>query len=137
MTWDPRPLPKITPESAPFWEAAAEGQLLLSECNDCGLVYYYPRAHCPDCFSADVGWLEASGDGEVFSHTRVSSIANWPEEDLPLTMTYVELDEGPRMLTNLVNVDYEDVEIGMAVQVTFFETEREDLAIPRFEPRKD
>lgn len=133
MTWEPRPLPDVTPETAPYWEAAAEGRLLVQECPDCGLVFHYPRAFCPDCFGDDVAWREAEGTGEVYSHSPAHTMSGWPEEDLPLVIAYVELDEGPRMVTN-VDADPEEVEIGTRVRVTFVETERADVAIPVFEP---
>lgn len=133
MTWEPRPVPDVTPETAPYWEAAAEGRLLLQECTDCGLVYHYPRAFCPDCFSEDVDWREAAGTGEVYSYSPAYTMSSWPEEDLPLVVAYVELDEGPRVVTN-VDADPDDVEIGTRVRARFVGTERDDVAIPVFEP---
>jgi uncharacterized OB-fold protein len=135
MTWEPRPVPDVTPETEPYWSATADGRLLLNECNDCGLVFYYPRALCPDCFSEDVDWVEASGEGEVYSYSVTENASGWPEADLPLVLAYVELDEGPRMMTN-IQTDPDDVEVGTRVEVTFVETE-EDLAIPVFVPTAD
>jgi uncharacterized OB-fold protein len=136
MTWDPRPVPDVTPETEPYWAGAAEGKLLLNECCDCGLVYYYPRANCPDCFSDDVAWIEAAGTGEVYSFSVAETMSGWPEADLPLVVAYVELDEGPRMLTN-VDAEPEAVEIGTRVEVCFAETDTEDVAIPLFRPVED
>ncbi len=130
MTWEPRPIPEVTPETAPYWEAAAEGRLLVRECPDCGLVFHYPRALCPDCF-AEAEWKEAAGTGEIYSYSATESADGWPEEALPLVVAYVELDEGPRMLTN-VHADPADLEVGMAVEVTFVETDESDVAIPVF-----
>lgn len=135
MTWEPRPVPDVTPETEPYWSATADGRLLLNECNDCGLVFYYPRALCPDCFSEDVDWVEASGEGEVYSYSVTENASGWPEADLPLVLAYVELDEGPRMMTN-IQTDPDDVKVGTRVEVTFVETE-EDLAIPVFVPTGD
>ena len=135
MTWEPRPVPEVTPESAPYWKAASEGRLLLSECGNCGLVYHYPRALCPDCFSEDVSWLEAEGTGEVYSYSVAHAMSGWPEEDLPLVVGYVELDEGPRVMTN-VRADPEAVEVGTRVAVEFVDTEDEDVAIPVFVPEE-
>lgn len=132
MTWEPKPVPRVSPETEPFWKGTTEGELLLNECDDCGLVYYYPRALCPECFSDDVSWREASGTGEVYSYTTVYRVQGWSEEDLPLVVGYVELDEGPRMITNLVDCEPDEVEIGTRVEVTFEPTEREDVAIPLF-----
>lgn len=133
MTWEPRPMPQVTPETRPYWEGAAEGKLLLRACNDCGLVFHYPRTLCPDCFSENVEWTEADGTGEVYSYSVTPVVGNWPEDKLPLVVAYVELDEGPRMMTNVVDCEPEDVTVGGRVEVRFVETET-DIAIPVFTP---
>lgn len=133
MTWEPRPVPDVTPETAPYWEGAVEGRLLLSECQDCGLVYHYPRAFCPDCFSDAVEWLEADGEGEVYSYSVTRTMNGWPEEDLPLVVAYVELDEGPRLMTN-IHADPNTVDVGTRVTVQFEETKTDNVAIPVFVP---
>ena len=134
MTWEPRPLPHVTPETAPYWEAAADERLLLTQCLDCDLVYYYPRAHCPDCHSANTEWVEATGTGTVYSYTATEQVTNWPEHDLPLVAAYVELDEGPRMFTALLDCNPDDIAVGTRVTVRFEATERDDVSIPAFEP---
>lgn len=133
MSWEPRPVPEVTPESEDYWAGAADGKLLLSECQDCGLVYHYPRALCPDCFSDDVDWLEASGEGVIYSYSTARTMSGWPEDDLPLVVAYVELDEGPRIMTN-IDADPEDVEIGTRVAVDFVEAKDGDIGIPVFVP---
>ena len=133
MNWEPRPLPTVDPETAPFWSATEDGRLLLCECQNCDLRFYYPRSLCPDCASDDVEGVAASGTGTVYSHTVTEHVSNWPDDLLPAVVAYVELDEGPRVLTNIVGCDPADVEIGTRVEVRFVETDR-DLAIPVFEP---
>lgn len=133
MTWEPRPVPEVNPETSCYWQAAASGDLLVQECADCGLVYHYPRSLCPDCFSEHVEWREASGRGEVYSYSTARTMSGWPEDDLPLVVAYVELDEGPRIMTN-IDADPEDVAIGARVEVRFVETEDEDVSIPVFVP---
>lgn len=133
MSWEPRPVPDVTAESERYWSAAAEGRLVLPECQDCGLVYFYPRALCPECFSDDVEWREAKGTGEVYSYSTARTVDGWPEDDLPLVVAYVELDEGPRMISN-IRANPDDIEVGMPVAVQFVETETEDVGIPVFEP---
>ena len=133
MTWEPRPVPDVTPETEPFWAGATDGRLLLSECQDCDLVYHYPRALCPDCFSEDIEWLAADGEGEVYSYSITRTMIGWPEEDLPLVVAYVELDEGPRLMTN-VDADPDTVDVGTRVTVRFEDTEDENVAIPTFVP---
>lgn len=134
MTWEPRPVPAVTPETAPYWEAAADETLLLSRCTDCDLTFYYPRARCPDCLGDSVEWTEADGSGTVYAHTSTQTVAAWPEDKLPLVLAYVELTEGPRMLTALTGCDPDAVEIGTDVEVTFVPTESDDVSIPVFEP---
>jgi hypothetical protein len=133
MTWEPRPVPDVTPESEPYWRAASEGRLLLRECGDCGLVYHYPRALCPDCLGEDVDWREATGTGEVYAHSTAERVAGWPDDDLPLVVAYVELDEGPRVLTN-VDAAPGAVDVGTRVRVAFVDTECDDVSVPVFEP---
>lgn len=132
MSWEPRPVPDVTPETEAFWSGATDDKLLLSQCDDCGLVYHYPRALCPDCFSDDVEWIESSGRGEIYSYSTAKTISGWPEEGLPLVIAYVELKEGPRMMTNVTDCNPDTVEIGDKVEVTFVSTENDDIAIPTF-----
>jgi uncharacterized OB-fold protein len=133
MTWEPRPGPGVTAESEAYWAAASEGRLVLRECTDCGLVFHPPRTYCPDCFGT-TDQVEASGKGTVYSCSVTSAVSDWPDEDLPLVVAYVELDEGPRILTNIRGCDPEAVHIGMDVEATFVETDEPDIAIPVFEP---
>ena len=133
MTWEPRPVPEVTPETKPYWVGASEGKLVLPECQACGLVYYYPRALCPDCFGDDVEWIEASGEGRVYTYGVSNRVSGWPDADLPLINALVTLAEGPIMETLIVDADPEDVEIDAPVRVTFRETEDDDVAIPVFE----
>lgn len=133
MSENRRPVPEVTPETERYWSAAAEGRLLVRECNECGLTYHYPRALCPDCFSEDVVWKEASGVGEVYSYSVSETMEGWPEAELPLVVAYVEIAEGPRLLTN-VDCSPEDVEIGSRVEVQFADVDSEGIAVPVFVP---
>jgi uncharacterized OB-fold protein len=135
MTWEPRPVPEVSPDSEEYWAAAAEGRLLASECQDCGLVFHYPRPVCPDCFG-DVEWLEASGGGEIYTFAVGRSLSGWPDEALPAIVGYVELDEGPRVMTNIL-ADPDAIEIGDRVTADFVQTEDEDVGIPVFRPVDD
>lgn len=134
MTWEPRPIPEVTPETERYWRGAAAGRLLLQNCRDCGLTYHYPRGFCPDCFSADIDWVEAGGRGTVYSYSATGRVEGWPAEHLPLVTAYVELEEGPRILTNLVELDPETVEVGTEVAVSFVPTADREIAIPVFTP---
>lgn len=134
-TWEARPTPNVNPETAPYWRAASEGRLLLGECSDpeCGLVFHYPRARCPDCL-AEADLVEASGEGEVYTYSVAERMEGWPETDLPLCVGYVELAEGPRLLTAFVDCEPADLEIGRAVAVRFVPTEVDGVAVPVFTP---
>lgn len=135
MTWEPRRLPRITPETEAYWEAAGDEKLLLRECTECGLEYHYPRALCPDCLSDDVVWVEANGRGTVYTYTVSQRVEGWPEDALPAIPAFVELIDGPRMSTCLVDCTPEGVSVGMEVEVTFVtSSDHEDVAIPVFSP---
>lgn len=136
MSKETRPIPDVTPETEQFWNAASEGRLLLRECQECGLIYHYPRTLCPDCFSEDVDWIETTGTGEVYSYSVAETMTGWPESELPLVVAYVELDEGPRMLTN-VDCTPDVVTISTRVEVKFIDVEVVDVAIPVFVPMSD
>ena len=129
----PAPAPPVNPETKEFWDATAQGRLLLKRCLDCGGVIWYPRAFCPDCASPRTGWFEASGRGRLYSYP-----VNYPREGayadaVPYVLAYVELDEGPRIMTNITGTDPAGLTIGMPVQVVFHDT-GEGSALPRFRP---
>lgn len=134
MTWEDRPLPQVTPETERFWAGAAEDELLLRECTSCGFVSYYPRAFCPQCFEPSVEWLTADGTGELHTWTVMEQVSGWPDEHLPLVVAYVDLAEGPRIPTALVDCTPEDLEIGQKVRVTFVETDEDGVGVPVFTP---
>ena len=104
------PAPTITPEAAPYWEAAAAGRLLLMRCKACGEHYHYPRPFCPFCMSRDVAWAEASGAGVVYSFTILRRPA------FLFAPAYVSLAEGPTILTGITGCDLEGIAIGMKVR---------------------
>lgn len=139
MTWEPRPLPEVTPETARFWSATLEERFLLNRCRVCDRVYHPPRSHCPDCLGNDVGWLGAQGDGTVYAFSIVRRASGWPEEHVPFVLAYISLPEGPTVMTNLVDVDIEDetsqITVGDAVSIRFIPTDAGHLAIPVFTPR--
>jgi hypothetical protein len=128
----PAPPPQINVETKTFWDATAEGKLMLPRCNACDVVIWYPRLFCPECGSTDIGWLEASGKGTVYSYT-INRRGQGDYRDLAYVVAYVELEEGPRVLTNIVDCDVEQVSVGQAVQVVFHPTSN-GAALPRFRP---
>ena len=134
MTTDlPAPAPPVNPETKPFWDATSEGRLLLKRCLDCGSVIWYPRAICPDCASLRTEWFQASGRGHVYSYTVNHRTEGAYKDAAPLVLAYVQLDEGPRVMTNIVEADADALAIGLPVEVTFHDT-GEGSALPRFRP---
>lgn len=126
-----KPVPGITPFSAPYWEAAKNERLVLPRCNRCGRFHHHPRPWCPHCWSSDLGWEEVSGRATVVTFCVVHQPPS-PEFDVPYVLAVVELQEGPEMMTNIVDVSPAAVHIGMPVTVTF--EHRGDLELPQFRP---
>jgi uncharacterized protein len=123
-------LPAITPLTQPFWDAAAEGRLLLPRCNACGRHFFRPEVACTHCFATEWQWAQASGRGTLYSYTVVHR-APAPGFAVPLVLAIVELDEGPALFSNLVDVVEGDIRIGMALQVCF-EAVGAGVHLPRF-----
>lgn len=113
-------LPTIEDESRPFWDGARAGKLMIMRCNACARAYHYPRPFCPNCWSDDVGWLEASGRATLYTFSTVY-INDLPpfKEQLPYIVAMVDLEEGVRMTTQLVDCGEGAARIGMPLQVTF------------------
>jgi uncharacterized OB-fold protein len=128
----PTPAPLVNVETKPFWDATLEGKLLLTRCNACNELIWYPRQFCPLCSSFDVGWVQAAGRGTIYSYT-VNRRGQGEYRDLVYVLAYVELEEGPRMLTNIVDCDVESLAVGQAVEVVFHAT-GQGAALPRFRP---
>jgi uncharacterized protein len=128
----PAPAPAVNPETKTFWDATAEGKLLLPKCDKCQTIIWYPRQFCPECSSFDVSWIEASGKGTIYSYT-INRRGQGDYRDLAYVLAYVELAEGPRVLTNIVDCEPEQVKVGQAVEVVFHDTGK-GTALPRFRP---
>lgn len=132
---NPEPIPVPTPVTQPFWDATREHRLVLQRCAS-GHVFYYARTHCPVCLSNELEWVEASGRGTLYSYT-VARRPQSPEfaEDVPYIIAAINLDEGPRMTSLLVDADPDGVQqlIGQPVEVAW-EDVSPDLAMPYFRP---
>ena len=122
------PAPEANPETKPFWDAAAEGKLLIKRCRACGEAHYYPRALCPHCFSAETAWQEAKGEGTIYSYSVVRRGA-----PVPYAIAYVTLAEGVTMMTTIVDCDLDTVRIGQRVRVVFKPSEG-GPPVPMFTP---
>ena len=129
-----KPLPHPTPETVEFWKATKERRLLLKKCSDCGHFFFYPRILCPDCLSTNVEWVPSKGTGTVHTFTIVHRAPSKGfEKDCPFAFALIELEEGPRMISNVVGCKPETVLIGMKVKV-IFEDVNEEITLPKFEP---
>jgi len=129
-----KPLPEVTDLTKPFWQAAKQGKLMIQRCRECGEHIFYPRNICTRCMSSTLDWVQASGKGKVHTFT----VIHYPpfpsfQNDVPYALAVIELDEGPRMMSNIVGCAPTDVHIGMNVEV-IFDPVNDEIAIPRFRP---
>ena len=131
-----KPLPAIQPWTEEFWKATKKHKLLIQECSDCKEKIFYPRKACPECWSSNLGWAEASGKAKVYTYTVTMDMVE-PKfvPDLPYVLALVDLEDGIRMMTRIVECDPKDVEIGMDVEVVF-EDITDEIALPMFRPAK-
>jgi uncharacterized OB-fold protein len=124
-------LPSPDAETQPYWDAARERRLLIKRCRACGEAHWYPRPFCPHCWSEDVDWEEASGGATLYTWSVVRRNDLPPfGERVPYITAVVDLDEGPRMLSNLVEVAEADVSIGMRLVLAW--QEDGDYVLPVF-----
>jgi uncharacterized OB-fold protein len=136
------PLPYASWETRGYWEGAGREELVLQRCADCGTVQHRPRAVCASCLSGEIEHFVASGRGSVHTYTVTHQNGVPPFRDaVPYVLAYVELEEGPRLMTNIVGCDPARVEIGMDVVVDFAAVDASSLgeaggafAVPRFRP---
>ena len=133
-----RPVPPTSELTQPYWDAARRGQMVVQRCEGCGQRPFPPRATCPSCGAPSLSWSPVSGRATVYSYT----IAHRPPHpafaaQLPLVVAIVELEEGPRMFTNIVGCDPADVEVGMAVVATSEPIDDTDMVLPVFTPTKE
>ena len=133
-----RPQPRFPePYTEPYWEAAKNGELKYQQCNSCEEVVFTPRMHCTNCGADDLAWKTSGGQGTVYTYSVVRQNRNPRFADLgAYAVAYVDLDEGFRMLTNVVGVDdpTQDIECGMRVQVEFEQQDEGEYPIPVFRP---
>ncbi|HEV3450020.1 MAG TPA: Zn-ribbon domain-containing OB-fold protein [Acidimicrobiia bacterium] len=127
-------LPAADDDTRPYWDAARAGRLLVKRCADCGAAHFYPRPFCPRCWSSAVSWEEASGRAVLYTWSVVHHNDLPPFSDrLPYVAAVVDLAEGPRMMTNVVDCDEDQLRVGMPLQVAYREI-AEHVTIPVFVP---
>src|ERR1700730_13709691 len=126
----------LAPYAARYWEAAAQGVLVVQQCDTCGRSQLYPRVVCAACHGDELRWVPASGEGTVYTYSVVyRPMANY-SEPVPYIVAVVELEEGPRLTTRLVGLGPEDPFIGMRVGVDFEERDGRSLPVFRRTPER-
>lgn len=126
-------LPVPEPGNQPFWDALREGELRIQRCTGCGELRHPPQPMCPACNDFEREWALMSGRGSVYSYVvSHQAVHSSLRERTPFATVLVELDEGPRMVTNLVGVSPDEIEIGMAVEVVFHAVS-EEITLPLFQ----
>ena len=130
----PKPLPIVTDENRPFWDGCREGKLLLQFCAACQQHQFYPRLYCMQCESDRLRWVEASGRGVIYSYTIIHQNKS-PDfmADVPYNVAIVQLEEGPRMMSNIVDIDPADLRVDLPVTVVF-DPVNDTISLPRFRP---
>ena len=126
-------LPYATIDTKPFWDGCREGRLLLQRCSSCGALRHPPSPICPACLSDAHEWIPARGRGSVYTFTVVREPRRGWEKLVPYVVAVIALEEGPHVLSNIINIAPERVSIGMPVEVTFAETEG-STKLPLFQP---
>ena len=128
-----KPVPRVDASSAPYWQGNADGRLLLQRCTECDHVQFYPRLVCTACGGRELAWTESSGRGAVRTFTVIRrAVSPAFEADVPYVVALIALDEGPTMMTNLVDCDPNAVSIGQRVRVVF--ERRGEVVLPQFTP---
>jgi uncharacterized OB-fold protein len=131
---DERLIPIPDSDSAVYWEAAHRHEFLLQRCGSCEKFRFYPRSHCPYCFSGSFEWRQPLGRGTVYSYTIIHKTpAPGFRDKVPYVLALIDLAEGVRMMTNIIECEPETVEIGMSVEIAF-EDINDAISLPQFRP---
>ena len=129
-----KPLPVASPVTQPFWDGLRDGVLRIQRCEECSQHVFYPRTVCPHCLSDRLEWVTASGRGKLYSFTVVRRAMNPAfQEDVPYVFAIVELEEGIRVTTNVVNCDLEALRVDMPVKAVYDKVTPK-AALLKFEP---
>ena len=131
-----KPLPVPSELSAPFWEACRRHELVIQRCQNCKALRFPPAILCPECLSEATEWQKVSGRGKIFSFVVFHRVYHPAfEADIPYTVALVELEEGPRLISNIVGCRPEQVTCDMPVEVVF-EDATPKVTLPKFRPRE-
>lgn len=130
-----KPVPSVTPQMAPFFEGARQGQLMVQRCGECGMMRFPAQELCANCLSSRAGWVEVSGRGEVYSFNVMHQVYHPGfAAEVPYAVVVVKLEEGPKLVSNLVGVKPHEIKCGMPVDVVF-EKLNDQVTLPKFRPR--
>ena len=130
-----KPLPVPTPTSQPFWDALRQHRVRIQHCARCERWVYYPRSHCPYCLGPGLEWRDVSGEGTLYTFTIARTPTAPPfADEVPQKLAVVELDEGPRLTSTLVNVEPEQIKVGMRVRPVFDDLDEAEVTLLRYEP---
>jgi len=128
------PVPEPNALTQPFWDAARRHELVVQRCRPGSHLFFYPREYCPVCLSGELEWVAVSGRGRLYSHTVVNQPGDPRfQSRIPYVYAVVQLDEGPRMVSNLVDCAPEDARVDMCVAVTFDDVTPQ-ISLPKFRP---
>jgi uncharacterized OB-fold protein len=128
------PLPHIDEESRPWWEATQRHELYIQKCRDCGDLRFHPRALCTSCQSSNTEWVKCKGTGHIYTFTVTNQNgASGFRDSLPYVLAWVELDEGVKLMTNIVDCPPEQVKIDMPVEAVFDDVTPE-VTLVKFRP---
>jgi uncharacterized OB-fold protein len=129
-----RPQPTLDePDTRPFWEATKQHELRYQVCDACKQVVFFPRRHCPHCMSMELSWKTSRGEGAIYTYTIVRQIGHPAfRERAPYVVAWIDLDEGFRMISNVVGVDAGEVRIGQRVRVEW--EDQDEVSLPLFTP---
>jgi uncharacterized OB-fold protein len=126
-----KPRPRPAPESVPYWEGARDHRLLIPHCHGCGQFWFPPSRRCPHCLSSDFAWEQVSGRGLIYSFVVFHRVYHPAfEADVPYVVAIVELDEGPRLLSNIVGTAPDNLRCNMRVAVVFEDCG--EFTLPKF-----
>lgn len=131
-----KPLPIPSLDSQPFWEGCKRHELLIPRCRNCGTYHFFPRFFCTKCLSTDIEWVKTNGRGRIYTFTVIdkAGMAAFKEE-VPYILAMIQLEEGVRMMSNIVECGPDEIKIGTEVEVVFDDV-TDEITLPKFKPLK-
>jgi uncharacterized OB-fold protein len=129
-----KPLPAINEDTASYWEYCRKHELRMQKCQQCGYIRFPASIVCPKCHSLEAEWTRLSGKGRVYSFIVYRQVYHPSyKDDIPYAVAIIQLDEGPRMESNIIGCEMEDIKIDMPVEVSFDDV-TDEISLPKFRP---